>query len=487
MKPILGLFDDNELELICKSIHNILEKKGVRFTVPGVLSYFKENGFKITNGDVVHITFRDLETALKTVPKKFVRKGANELKNVEIGNGISKFALGSIPLYVIETIPNLKRRPANYEDFKNFTILSETLDAYEIGNPVVWPKEIPEGIMHIVWNRNVSVRMTKPSCCWYAKNFKVAEEGFEILRLAAGGLKELCESPRWAISIVPDSALEYGGSAIGVVTHAKGNQLIDVVPMQFQGAVHPVTMAGTIVQSAVETLAIVVLSQLVKPGCPVLYSPSLGGMLDMSTGNYSFGGPEAAFFAAASAIVGKAFGLPTNMMQGYCDSKIPDQQAAIEKTLTYTIAALAGADCITQAGAILEFGLSASYEQLIIEDEIIKWVKKIASGAIINKETLAEEEIMNLPFGGSHLSSEFTLEHFKKELFFSKIADRRSWASWYNDGAKDMVERAHERLEEIFSTQKPALGITERNKLAVDEFAAEYFRKYGVDPEKILY
>jgi len=216
--------------------------------------------------------------------------------------------------------------------------------------------------MHVLWNRNNAVRMTKPACCWYGTIFATAREGLEILQLASGGLQELLESKRWAITVCPDSALQWGKSAIGAMVMAHAEIPIDVLPTPFLGYMYPVTLAGALVQSTVEAMSVVVLSQLIRPGCPVLFAPSYGGIMDMSTGSHSFGAPESALFAAAASQIGRSFGLPTNIMQGTTDSKIPDQQAAVEKILSYLLPTLTGADCITQAGALLDFALSASYE-----------------------------------------------------------------------------------------------------------------------------
>lgn len=487
MVPHLTIFNDGEIELICNSARKILEKKGIRFVVPEVLSVFRNHGFQITEENVVHISSEELDTALKTVPRSFVRKGAYPSRDVVIGDGISKFGIGSLPIWIIEKEPVICRRAATLDDFKKFTILSEVLDGYVIGNPVVQPQDVPVEVMHLLWNRNNAVRMTKPVCCWYGTSFKTSEEGLEVLRLAAGGLGELRKSKRWAITICPDSALQWGKSAIGAMVMASADIPIDVLPMPFLGSMYPVTMGGALVQSAVEVMGIVVLSQLVHPGCPVLYAASYGGIMDMASGSHSFGAPESALFAAASSAIGRAFGLPTNMMQGTSDSKLPDQQAAFEKTLTYLLCALAGADCITMAGALLDFALSASYEQLIIEDEMVKWVQRIVRGSRIDKSTIAEDEIMKLPFGGHYLDSEHTLKYFREELYFSKLVDRRSWERWYNDGAKDIVKRARERLNDILKKEKQVQGIPEDRISAVDSFVEEICRKQGVDPEPLLY
>jgi trimethylamine--corrinoid protein Co-methyltransferase len=487
MKPKLMLLDNSEIDSIMEAVRRILAEKGLRFTVNEIVSIFRKHGFEISDNDIVHIKPDELETALKSVPKTFVRKGGSPSRDIIIGEGWPKFAIGSVPIWIIENDPRIKRRPASYKDFINFTRLSENLDGYVIGNPVVQPQEIPVEVMHVLWNRNNAVRMTKPSCCWYGTSFKTSQEGLEVMSLAAGGLDELRSSKRWAITICPDSALQWGKSAIGAMVMADAEVPIDILPMPFLGSMYPVTMAGALIQSAVEVMGIVVLSQLIHPGCPVTYAASYGGIMDMAVGSHSFGAPESALFAAASAVVGKAYGLPTNMMQGTSDSKLPDEQAAFEKTLTYLLTALAEADCITMAGALLDFGLSASYEQLAIEDEIVRWVQRIIRGSPVNEATMATEDIMQLSVGGHYLESEHTLTHFKNELLLTKLSDRRSWEQWYSDGAKDIVKRAHEQVLQILSSSKPVQGIPENNQDAVDNFVSEVCHDHGVDPEPLLY
>lgn len=487
MRAELALFADGEVEQICAAARRVLHRKGLRFTVPEVLAAFRRHGFQVSDGDVVHISSQELDAALKTVPRSFVRRGAQAARDVLIGDGATKYAIGSLPIWIIETSAGPSRRPATYRDFQNFTLLSEALDAYAIGNPVVQPQELPAEVMHVIWNRNNAVRMTKPACCWYATSFPVAEEGLEVLRLAAGGLEELRGLNRWAITICPDGALQWGRSAIGALVLAEAGVPLDVLPMPFLGSMYPVTIPGALVQSAAEVLGIVVLSQLVRPGCPVLYSASYGGIMDMASGFHSLGAPESALFGAASAKVGRAFGIPVNMMQGTTDSKCPDAQAAFEKALAYLMCALAGADCVTMAGALLDFALSASYEQLLIEEEILGYVQRIARGETLDRETLAEGEILALPFGGHYLESAHTLAHFREALYFPRLADRRSWEQWYADGGKDAARRAGERARQILEQAKPAEGLPAERRRAVDAFCASVCTRHHVDPESLLY
>ena len=149
--------------------------------------------------------------------------------------------------------------------------------------------------------------------------------------------------------------------------------------------------------------------------------------------------------------------------------------------------ALAGADCVTMAGALLDFALSASAELLMIEEEIIGNVQRIVARECVDKESLALEQIMALPFGGHYLESPHTLAHFRQALYLPRLADRRSWEVWETDGAADAAQRARARAQGILQGARPSLGVTPERARAVDAFAAELCRRCGVDPESVLY
>jgi trimethylamine:corrinoid methyltransferase-like protein len=120
----LGLFAHGEVEEICAAARRILHRKGLRFTIPEALTVFRRHGFQVSDGDVVHISPQELEEALKTVPRSFVRRGAEAARDVFIGDGVTKYAVGSLPIWIVESSPGVGRRPATYRDFRDFTLLS---------------------------------------------------------------------------------------------------------------------------------------------------------------------------------------------------------------------------------------------------------------------------------------------------------------------------------------------------------------------------
>ena len=479
-KKVLRLLSEDDLNRIHEASLHIMEEKGIRFVTKEALDIFKKAGFKIENEDIVKFPPDFVMDAIKKVPQSFVRRGLDPKYDIAVGDGTLSMGGGSLPLYVVDP-DTYSRRKATSEDMVKFTRLVDALPNLAIGNGVVKPSDVPDRVMHAVWNRNIVSNTYKPSCCWYAIDKKTAQDTIEILSAAAGGLDELKERKTWAITVCPDNSLTWGDSIIGLIEMAKVEVPIEIVPVPFLGSMYPVTLAGALVQANAEALSAVVLSQIVNPGCPVIYAPSYGGIMDMRAGSHAFGTPETALYGAAAAQLGKWYGLPTNIIVGITDSKVPDAQAAYEKMMTMLLPALADVDCMSLVGGMLDFALSASYEQMVIDNEIAGQVLRIRRGFKITDETLAVDVIKEVGHGGHYLEHKHTLKHFREELWIPEIADRYSREVWENKGGKDIKERAKEKAQKIIQEHYPTPLSEERQK-EVDKVVKRIMKR-----EKITY
>ena len=478
MKGMIRYLSDAELQRIHSATLEVLAKKGVLFVLPEALKVFKDAGFEV-KGNIVKFTKSQVEDNIKKAPHTIRRRGLEEKDDVIIGDDNIYFGVGSLAPWILD-FKSKNRRAANFQDMQKFMKLADGLGNYAISNSVVQPQEVPIKVMHALWNRNAALNTRKPSCCWYATEPQTAKDTIQIFAAASGGIEMLKKRKTWALTICPDSALTWGKIIYGLLEMAKAEVPIEVLPMPACGSNHPVTIAGALVQSNAEALSAIVLAELVNPGCPVIYAPSYGGILDMSFATYALGAPESVICAATAAQLGKWYGLPTDMMMGISDSRLPDAQAAYEKVFAILLPALAGADCITQAGALIDSGLSASYEQLIIDNEIVGQIFRILEGISIDTESLAVDTIMETPHGANYLSSEHTLNHFKKEFWFPQITERRSFEKWTEHGAKDILERANEKVEDILANHKHS-GIGEKYKDEVLKVVKDIFKRENVD------
>ena len=224
--------------------------------------------------------------------------------------------------------------------------------------------------------------------------------------------------------------------------------------------------------------------RFIRKGMRPEYDIEFGnGHLYMGGGSHCFGTPESALYGAAAAQLGKWYNLPTNIMAGTTDSKAPDAQASYEKMMTFILPALTGTDCMSLTGGMLDFALSANYEQMVIDNEIAGQVLRIRRSFDVNDETLAVPVIKEVGHGGTYLPTEHTLKHFKDEFWFAKLADRTPYETWASKGKKDILQRAKERVEEILETHMPK-GISKSRKKEVEKIVREIFKREKIDYEK---
>lgn len=478
MRTVPFALSGSDLERIHEATMAILADPGVRFTQEPALAIFREAGYDVA-GDVVRFRRADVEEMVAKAPSSFVRKGIEASCDLQVGNGSLHFALGSIPLWVVDP-DDYSRRDATYRDLENFITLADALEHFTIANPVVQPPEIPVNVFHAVWQQAIVSHTSKPSCTWYATDQQTALDTLRLLDAALGGRIPIEQGNTYAVTVCPDSTLQWGKSIWGTLELAKANIPQAFLPMPFLGSTHPVTIPGALVQSNAETLSAIVLTQLIRPGCPVFYAPSYGGIMDMSTASHAFGTPESALFAACATRLGKFYDLPVDMMMGTSDSKAPDGQAAYEKMMTMLAPALAGADCITQVGSMIGFALLASYEQLLVDNEICGQILNIVKGFEVNEETLAVDVIREAGIAGNYVATDHTYRHFRDVMYFPTIADRRSWEEWSADGSKDIIARAKQKWPDIIADHERR-GVSAERRRDVDAVVKDICDREGVE------
>jgi trimethylamine--corrinoid protein Co-methyltransferase len=99
-------------------------------------------------------------------------------------------------------------------------------------------------------------------------------------------------------------------------------------------------------------------------------------------------------------------------------------------------------------------------------------IKHVLRGIAVNDDTLALDIIREAGFGGSFLGADHTVRHFRKELYFPFLFQRKTIDQWVADGARMAHEVAHDRVEEILAKPGPVLLPPEVDQ-ALDESLRE--------------
>jgi len=297
------------------------------------------------------------------------------------------------------------------------------------------------------------VTNTKKPIVFTAWNLQNLKDIVEMAEVVAGSLGALRYNPFVVLYLEPISPLRLAREATEKLLYMAGNGLPVIwTPGQVGGATSPVTLAGALAQGNAEALSGLAIAQLKQEGAPVIY----GGCalpMDMATTLAAYGAPEFMLSVAAWADLAHYYRLPVWGYAGCSDSKVFDQQAALEGAMNTLLATLSGQNLIHDVGYI-ESGLTASFEQLVSSDEIIGMAKQIVQGIEISEETLALDIIDKVGPGGHFLGEDHTLRHFR-ENWFPKLVDRNNYASWVEKGKKTLGQRANERVREILEIHVP--------------------------------
>ena len=220
------------------------------------------------------------------------------------------------------------------------------------------------------------------------------------------------------------------------------------------GATAPVTIAGALVEHTANMLAALTFVQLLRPGHPCLLGIASGG-LNMRTGTYVGASPEATLLHVASVQMARFYGLPFEGSSGL-DACLPDAQAAYERALQDIPYVLAGMNFIHLAFGMMNQLLTSSYEQAVIDHEILAAAYRLAEGFQVNEATLAFDQIRQAGQGGQFLTHPYTLRHFKEHQWQPRLTSRLEWTQFQRQlhGA-DMRQRANQLARELLAAHQP--------------------------------
>lgn len=134
------------------------------------------------------------------------------------------------------------------------------------------------------------------------------------------------------------------------------------------------------------------------------------------------------------------------------DSLGYDAQNAMEKTLAALTHAQARVSAVWGVGSF-ESEKTISPIQALIDDEIVRMVRKYLTGIPVNEETIALDEIRRVGITGEFMSSPHTYQYFRGSIFEPRLGIRlhRSNASERDT----LIARAEDRVEAILTTPRP--------------------------------
>lgn len=434
-----------------RSIHEksllILETTGVRVPHEGLLQALSDYGARVDRKTyTVKFQEKTVMKAVETAGKRHVLYGRDRKNMAEFGYGKFNFNGTSGQYQIVDEETGTRRKPT-LADLREAIALGNGLDNINIVGAIVVPQDIPSDATDLVVLYELLLSTTKPFCCWIFDG-RAAHAAIEMMSAVAGGADELSARPFYEILVEPISPLSYRREGLDIlVEFARAGLPVNVCPMVQVGASGPCSLSGTIAQENAEILSGIVITQALRPGLPVTYG-CIPHVFDMKAAMISFGSPEQALLAAAMTQLGKSYGFPVYSNTGLSDSKALDAQFGIESAATLVFGAIAGADIFGHLG-ITGADNAASLAQLVIDDELAAYCRRMFSGFGIDDLDEALEEIREVGIGGNFFGTGMTVRNFKREIWYPDLFDRRAWDTWEKDGGRDTLDAALDKKKKL--------------------------------------
>jgi len=438
----------------CEKIHEasleILERIGAALHLDEAVQLLKKAGAKVHDNNVVKIPPNLVENALETAPKEIILSDRYARPALHLGNSNCYYGPGSDCLNIIDHRDGKRRKPL-VQDVTDGTIVCDSLTNVDFVMSMVLPSDVDQGTADRFQMETILNNTTKP-IIFVSYDFSGCLDCVEMAEVVMGGAEALKKNSLVTCYInVPTGLLHNEDSLQKLLFLAEKNIPFLYIPSSTEGVSSPITTAGAVALDYAGVLVGLVLSQLKREGAPIIVPGMSPGPLDMRTAVTPYCDPEQGIMHSMA----KFYGLPIFGLAGASDAKLADQQAVSDASLSLLFETLVRSDLIHDLG-YLESGLTFSFVQLAICDEIVDWIKAFTKDVIVDEETLALDVIAKAGPHGNYLDTEHTIKHYKKR-WYPNLFERSTYDAWIEGGGKTLAERAADKVDRILTEHEPEL------------------------------
>ena len=370
-----------------------------------------------------------VERVIGLSARTFTFHGRDPARSIEVGGDAVHFGTGGAAVLTLD-IDSGGYRPSTLRDLYDFTRLQDTLTNVSWFTRCCVATDLPD-----IYDLDVNTvfALMKGTTKPVATSFTIHDHVAPIMRMVDIGMGGdgtsglFRATPFLKAHISPMiSPMRYGEDAVMVTLACIEHGLpLSCITAAQSGATAPATLAGFLAQSLAETLASLVMVNVIKPGHPMVFSNWLG--------------------------------LPSGVASSMTDAKVPDAQYGAEKGISSLAAGLAGGNLIYESSGMMASLLGASFEAFILDDEMHSLIYRTLRGVEVNEETLGYDAICEAVLGPGHfLGGAHTIAAMQRDYFYPTIADRDAPVTWDEKGRPDAWTRAKAAARRVLETHHPS-------------------------------
>ncbi len=444
-----------QVERIHQTALTILAEIGMRVLSPEARDLYKRSGARVT-GETVRLDAPMLERALARVPATFTLEARNPAHDLKVGGNHFIYAGVGGPAYVMDNDGG--RRSGTYAEMCDYIRLQQMLNViHQEGGGPFEPMDLPANTRHLdIYYAQITLLDKN----WQTQTLGRARtmDGIEMAAISRGISPDQMRSRPMLLGIInTNSPLQLDvPMAEGLIVMADYGQVVAITPFTLAGAMCPVTLAGALAQQHAEAMAGIALTQIVRPGVPVMYG-GFTSNVDMRTGAPAFGTPEYTKAALASGQLARHLGVPFRSSNVTAANEV-DFQAAYESQMALWGALMGGAHLVNHAAGWMHGGLTASFEKLILDAEMLQMMDAYFDPIVVDDDTLALDAIREVGPGGHFFGAAHTMTRYETAFYTPMVSNWDSHESWLEKGAITARDRANTIWKELLATYaQPAL------------------------------
>ncbi len=475
-KPI-ELLSAGDKKLIHENALDVMESVGVRVHSGVARASLKSAGAIVDDKTSVVKFPADLtESLLAKAPRNIVLAGREREFDLPLDGLHCYYTTDGCGISVWEQ-KTRTRRPALLQDIVDSAIIADYLPYLSIYEPMIVPSDVPKDL-HVVTAMRQAFDITRKHIL--SESTSNPEEAAVQIRMASevvGGPEELRKRHLMSAMVCTMSPLTLDGNATDAgMVWAEARVPVHITGMAMMGVSSPATIAGNLVVNHAETLAMVAAMQAHAPGSPAIYGSVLSNM-DPRTGAIQLSSPEGFVLCGAANEMARFVKLPSYGGMG-TNAKSPGMQSSFENGMAAMYCTLLGNE-INNGIGMLDCSTVLSYEQMMIDDDIVGRTLKIGKEVEVSKETIhlsMIKEVGILGLGtkkGSYLGERDTMRE-AREFYQSPLFTSEPFDKWEAKGRKDDLTVAKEKADWVLKNHVPVrldAGMSKRLERLVKESA----------------
>lgn len=443
----------DKLKKIHQASVRILEEIGIRLHHPDIIALLQDKGIRV-EGNTAFFTEKQIRHWINKAPGRFSVYARNNEYDMFIGGSNIEYASGYGTATIVD--PDGLRRPATLDDFLVFVKLVHQTPYFNLnGGILVQPSDVITGqssalMMYATLLHSDKCIMGIPG---------TAQEVEHLMQMAAislDGVEALKQHHHVITMISTLSPLQIDHMALDtMIVCAKYYQPMIISPAPAAGMTGPIKMAGNISLANAEALAGIAISQMLREGTPVIYGLQ-SYAADLQRGQISIGSPGYSVQAKYCAELARMYGMPSRTGGTNTDAKGVSVQSGYEAMMSMLVACQSDVNLIVHSAGILDSFGATSYEQFVVDLEIISMIQAFLTDLKHDPDDFAFDVIKEVGIGGQYLNNIQTARLCRTESWRPLIGLRgHAVTGSPNDQIMANIKRAIDGM--LASYVKPAL------------------------------